>query len=307
MGETEDPKLGGECPCCHARKPRHLGRKEVFEILSCQSCRTIYTSNFAGSSLPRDYDGYYTSENLSVPDFVHKRLDEILAGFSGYRVHNRMLEVGFGAGSLLGAAVRAGWRVEGVEVSESAIRHSQAQGFKTFHGEFSEAHYPPEHFDLVIATELLEHVQNPGAMIREIARVLRPGGLFWGTTPNPRGLSARLLGLEWSVICPPDHLHLLSEKGVMNLLVEAGFRKMRIDTEGSNPFELLKLLGRRKKSGLLPAEGVQPVSGCDRVNAGYRLNETLMKSGSRRAVKNLLNSLLRLSHLGDSLKIRAER
>jgi 2-polyprenyl-6-hydroxyphenyl methylase/3-demethylubiquinone-9 3-methyltransferase len=306
MGGTQDPILG-RCPACHSIVPRHLGRKEVFEVLSCQKCGTIYTSSSSDRAQAQDYDGYYTSENLSVPDFIHKRLDEIVAGFSGYRVYNRMLEIGFGAGSLLAAASRAGWDVEGVEVSESAVKHSEAQGFKTFRGKLSEAGYEAGSFDLVIATELLEHVQDPGAMIREIARILRPGGLFWGTTPNARGISPRLLGLDWSVICPPEHLHLLSENGVRNLLAEAGFRKVSIATEGTNPFELVKWRGRKRRTALVPGGGLPSASGCDRVNADYRLNESLMKSGPRRTVKNLLNGLLRLSHLGDSLKIWAER
>lgn len=306
MAGTEDPVLKG-CPACHAIVARHLGRKEVFEMLSCQKCGTIYTSSTSGRVHAQDYDGYYTSENLSVPDFIHKRLDEIVASFSSYRLHNRMLEIGFGAGSLLAAASRAGWRVEGVEVSQSAVKHGEAQGFRTFRGELSEAGYETGSFDLVVATELLEHLEDPGAMIREIARILRPGGLFWGTTPNSRGISPRLLGLDWSVICPPEHLQLLSEKGVRKLLLEAGFRKVSIGTEGTNPFELLKWRGRNRRIGLLPSGGVAPASGCDRVNASYRLNESLMKSGPRRTVKNFLNSLLRLSHLGDSLKIRAER
>jgi len=113
--------------------------------------------------------------------------------------------------------------------------------------------------------------------------------------------------VDWSVICAPEHLHLLSEKGVRSLCAEAGFRKVDIDTEGTNPFELVKFRGRGRKNDLLSAEASRPISGCDRVNAGYQLNETLMKSGPRRTVKNILNGLLRLSHLGDSLKIKAER
>ncbi len=276
-------------------------------MLSCQKCGTIYTFSSSGRAPVQDYDGYYTSENLSVPDFIHKRLDEIVAGFSGYRVYNRMLEIGFGAGSLLAAASRAGWDVEGVEVSESAVKHGEAQGFKTFHGELCDARYEAGSFDLVIATELLEHIQDPGAIIRETARILRPGGLFWGTTPNSRGISPRLLGLDWSVICPPEHLHLLSENGVRNLLAEAGFRKVSIATEGTNPFELVKWRGGKRRTALVPGGGLPPATGCDRVNAGYRLNESLMKSGPRRTVKNLLNGLLRLTHLGDTLKIWAER
>ena len=125
-----------------------------------------------------------------MPDFIHHRLDEIVFGFSGYRVNNRALEIGFGAGFSLSALTRAGWNAEGVEVSESAVRHGESQGFKAFHGELAEARYEDGSFDLVIATELLEHVPDPSAIIREIARISRPGGLFWGTTPNSRGLSS---------------------------------------------------------------------------------------------------------------------
>ena len=40
--------------------------------------------------------------------------------------------------------------------------------------------------------------------------MLRPGGLFWTTTPHARGLSARVLGLKWRCIWPPEHLQLFS-------------------------------------------------------------------------------------------------
>jgi SAM-dependent methyltransferase len=308
MGGASDAKLAGKCPACHFNIPRNLGRKGNFEILSCRNCGTIYTNGKSESPEAQNYDGYYTAANLLVPDIIHKRLDEIVAGFARYRVQNRMLEVGFGAGSLLSAAVRAGWEVEGVEVSRSAVEQGKAQGFKTFCGELAEARYASGGFDLVIATELLEHVPDPGAMILEIGRILRPGGLFWATTPNSRGLSRRILGLDWSVISPPEHLHLLSENGIRTLLEKAGFRSVRIDAEGTNPFELAKWRGWRKSSSRLPIAEDSPAGyGCERVNAGYRMNEVLMKSRSRRAVKSSLNYLLRVSHLGDSLKIWAER
>ena len=69
-------------------------------------------------------------------------------------------------------------------------------------------------FDVVIASEVLEHVLDPHAMLVEILRVLRPGGLLWATTPHGRGISARLLGLEWSNVCPPEHLQLFSVAGI---------------------------------------------------------------------------------------------
>ena len=290
------------CPACQSSSASLEGEKHDFAVLACRSCGTLYTSTLPDTSHSQDYDGYYTAENLSVPEFINQRLDEIVAGFDRYRDSNKLLEVGFGAGSLLQAATRAGWSVSGVEISKTAAEHGRAQGFETFCGELGQANYANGAFDVVIASELLEHVPDPRLVAQEIARIIRPGGLFWATTPNAKGCSPRLLGLDWSVVSPPEHLHLFSEKGLKTLLLDAGFRSVRIGTEGINPFELFDSLRRRNG-----AKGTEFTTGNERVNSGYRLNEALVKTGPRRAVKNAVNKLLRISHLGDSLKIWAER
>jgi SAM-dependent methyltransferase len=299
---TDETAKRRGCPACQSQSFRSYGLKSEFELLVCRECGTIYASTVPASTAEA-YDDYYTEENLSIPDFIDKRLDEIVAGFARYRRLNRLLEVGFGTASLLRAAARAEWQVEGVEVSRTAIEQARAGGFKTFLGELAAAHYEAASFDVVVASELLEHVPEPSTLIREMARILRPGGLFWATTPNAKGLSARVLGSEWTVICPPEHLHLFSEAGIRRLLAAASFRKIRIRTEGVNPYELLHSL-RAVKPG---DDHAVPAGGCERVNAGYRLNKTLVSNTPGWVVKNLVNGLLRLSHLGDSLKIMAER
>jgi len=234
-------------------------------------------------------------------------LDEIVADFGQYRQGNRLLEIGFGAGTFLHAAQRAGWNAEGVEISKTAAEHGRAEGLKTFCGDLADAHYDDGSFDVVIASEILEHVPNPQVMIREVARIVRPGGLFWATTPNAEGVSARLLGIEWSIVSPPEHLHLFSEDGLRGLLLSEGFGSCVVRTEGMNPIELLSKLRQRARAPREDNNGQRPGAEIDRVGKGYQLNEALLKSRSRRALKNFVNGLLRLSHLGDSLKIRAER
>jgi SAM-dependent methyltransferase len=46
--------------------------------------------------------------------------------------------------------------------------------------------YPNATFDLVFADNVLEHLQRPQAVFNEVARVLKPGGIFLGKTPNRR-------------------------------------------------------------------------------------------------------------------------
>lgn len=52
--------------------------------------------------------------------------------------------------------------------------------------------YADGSFEVVTATEIIEHLENPRAFLREIARVLRPGGLCIISTPNVLNLNSRL-------------------------------------------------------------------------------------------------------------------
>jgi len=292
-----------KCPACGSTKGRKRGPKHNFEMMiTCEACGTLYVERLPDVTEAMDYDAYYTSSNLSVSDFVKKRVEEIVGGFAGYRQTNRLLEIGFGSGAMLRAAARAGWIAEGVEISQTATEHARGQGFKVSCGDLSEAEYPSNHFDVVIASELLEHVSDPLRIATETARILRPGGLLWATTPNINGLSSRMLGLNWTTVSP-DHLHLFSQKGISKLLHSAGFRRVRLDTHGVNPFELWQALFHRDE--FLSADTNTAITA--RVNSGCNLNEALARSGPRRALKKLADQFLRLSRLGDSLKIWAER
>lgn len=294
------------CPACGHAGGRSRGRKNDFPLFSCESCATLYTAHAPGIIQGQDYDSYYTAENLEVPAFIDKRLDEIVSTFERYRKNNRLLDVGFGAGSFLEAAARNNWQAFGVEVSQTAVEHVRERGFEVFSGELREAGYPDEYFDVIVASEVLEHVPNPRALLEDIARVLRPGGLLWATTPHGRGISARLLGLSWSVVCPPDHLQLFSINSIRKLLTSAGLRQIELATHGTNPHELVHELYRRGSRGTQPERAA---GGADfnRVESSYQLNESLSGNTLGRIIKTIVNRLLNVGRLGDSIKIRAEK
>jgi SAM-dependent methyltransferase len=211
----EPPGAGRVCPACGSESGRERGSKQGFALASCTACATLYTSELPA---PYDYDGYYGAHNLDVPAFVHRRHAQIVRGFAPYRRTGRLLDVGFGAGSVMEVARAAGWVAQGVEIAHEAVEHARSLGLEVFHGELAAARYPANHFDVAVAVEVLEHVPDPRALLLEIARVLRPGGLLWATTPHARGASARLLGTGWSLVAPPDHLQLFSRRGVKLLL-----------------------------------------------------------------------------------------
>jgi len=288
------------CAACGSSDAQSMGIKNELEILSCRRCSTVYTPYLPWYSSEVYYETYYWDQNLEPPAFVQSRLEEIVAEFAPYRQTNRLLDIGCGAGNLLRAARKSGWDAQGVDVAVNAAKHVRELGFEVFRGELRDAHFPAAHFDVITAAELLEHLPDPRAELNEIVRLLRPGGLFWTTTPHACGLAARVLGLKWRCISPPEHLQLFSANGLKSLMRDVGFREIRVQTTGSNPIEIWNA-ARRKKA---PATAEQHY---DRVLTGYQLNESLMKSRSRRALKSVLNSVLNASRLGDSLKVFATR
>lgn len=301
---TEDPrseKIPRACAACGSAEAQPLGPKNGFAMVSCRKCSTVYTTYSPWYSSEIYYDTYYKAESLSPPPFVQTRMEEITSEFAAYRQTNRLLDVGCGAGNLLQAARKNGWNAQGVDVAAHSIKHVCELGFEAFHGELQKANFPSQHFDVVTAAEILEHLAEPRLLLEEVARVLRPGGLFWTTTPHARGLSARVLGIKWRCVWPPEHLQLFSVAGLKTMLAAAGFRELRVRTTGGNPLEIVHAMGGKKDA---PKTADQHF---DRVLTGYQLNESLMKSRPRRAIKAVINSALNLTRLGDSLKVFAVR
>lgn len=306
VGERSDKDgIARHCPACVCAVYVERGIKDRFEMVTCRRCQTLYTAHLPEAEGAEDYNRYYQEENLTAPAFIDRRLDEIVAGFAGYHQDGHLLDVGFGAGTLLEAAHRAGWQAFGVEVSQRAADHVRAMGFEVVCGTLAEAQYPSNYFDVVTASEVLEHVVDPQTILQEIARVLRPGGLLWLTTPHGRGISARILGLKWSTVSPPEHLQLFSRSGIKTMLEAAGLRPVQVVTEGVNPYELLH--GLRARIGDTQAANEDGLDGSERVESSYRLNEALMASPSRRRLKDALNGLLNIGRIGDTLKICAEK
>jgi SAM-dependent methyltransferase len=95
-----------------------------------------------------------------------------------------VLDYGAGRGALPAMNFRgAGPRVSAVDVDEAVLGNPYVDDAKVL-GTGGTIPYGDKAFDLVIAHNVLEHVPDPVAAFREIHRVLRPGGVFLGKTPN---------------------------------------------------------------------------------------------------------------------------
>jgi SAM-dependent methyltransferase len=98
----------------------------------------------------------------------------------------RLLDLGCGTGTML-AHLRQFGEVEGLDADERAVEFCRARGesrVRLLDG--PELPLPDETFDVVTALDVLEHIEDDTRALREIARVMRPGGLLLATVPAHR-------------------------------------------------------------------------------------------------------------------------
>ena len=101
-----------------------------------------------------------------------------------------ILEVGCNRGLLLRALKAQGALVYGIDINRGIVDELELPFIK--YGAVENIPYAPASFDKVIASEILEHVENPRVAIKEIERVVKPGGRVFVTYPieQIRGIGA---------------------------------------------------------------------------------------------------------------------
>ena len=96
----------------------------------------------------------------------------------------RVLDLGCRDGALT-RAYAEGNEVVGVDADKEALAEAQKLGIETRWADLDEPlPFEDETFDVVVAGELLEHLRDPGRVVTEARRVLRPGGTFVASVPN---------------------------------------------------------------------------------------------------------------------------
>lgn len=128
----------------------------------------------------------------------------------------RLLDIGCGGGLLSEPMTRLGFEVTGVDASErniaTASTHAREQGLSIDYRASTaeallEAGEPP--FDVILNMEVIEHVADPAAYLRDCARLLKPGGLMIVATLNRtlKALALAKIGAEYILRWLPAGAH----------------------------------------------------------------------------------------------------
>lgn len=145
----------------------------------------------------------------------------------------RVLDIGCNDGTISSQLLKLGIRVCGLDLSAENVRQARERGIDAAVGNAREKlPFEEGYFDVVFAGEIIEHLYDPEAFMREVRRVLRPGGAIVLTTPNLASLGNRmrlLVGRYPKLMSPylsegmGDHIHMFTVDTLERLFVKTGF------------------------------------------------------------------------------------
>jgi 2-polyprenyl-3-methyl-5-hydroxy-6-metoxy-1,4-benzoquinol methylase len=239
-----------DCPVCGIPPSKFLGRRGgtahrqqlgvECQVWQCGNCGLIFPN-----PMPLPVGGpeqhyavppeeYFRNHDPTDREAYAQLLMEHLRSMGVDK--GKLLDVGAGRGELLRVARQEGWDATGIETSptfaEYAARYS---GAEVIQKSLEECAFPEGTFDAVVLGAVLEHLYNPGEVVREIARILKPGGALFIDVPNEAGLYFKLGNLyqrlrrrDWVVnLAPtfePYHVFGFTPKSLRALLAKNGLR-----------------------------------------------------------------------------------
>lgn len=134
------------------------------------SHQDTYTHNEAYAEFLANWD----------PNFYGKYADTLKPDIAGARV----LDVGCGVGQVVGRLTQAGYEAYGVDVSEPSITRAREFSDRCLLYDGKRLPFPDNHFAAAGALNVLEHVEEAEDFIREVVRVVQPGGKIVLSSPN---------------------------------------------------------------------------------------------------------------------------
>ena len=189
---------------------------------------------------------YYEQLWSELPDQLDPPDLELRTRFlaAELKAGDHALDIGCGEGHFTAQMAQTGARVIGAEVAEAALERARKR-----HPDLEFVLVPIDGplpfadnaFDLVWASEVIEHIADTARWLSEVRRVLRPSGRLALTTPSHGRLRVALAGIERFSEPLGDHLHLYTASSLRSLLHEFGFHDVRVRCAGG-PALLRRLL-----------------------------------------------------------------
>lgn len=256
------------CPLCGRQEIRLVHKESEWNIVKCLSCSFVFVNPIPDDiALRCHYQQYLPSEENRIRDWcrmmsgVFSRSLDVIGKENGSH-HGKLLDIGCGYGFFLDLAHKKGWEVYGVEPCDHARAYAAKKGILVDSENLFERAYNDELFDVVTLFYVLEHLPDPLRYLKEINRILKPGGLLLirvpHTTPIVRLL--KIFAIANKLYDVPSHLSDFSPRTIALALEKTGFNEIHTFPGGATRPQAIGQRLISKSSGAL-AEALYKISG----------------------------------------------
>ena len=194
-----------KCDICGHSELRQIFDLGEYNVIECMDCGTrsrdvIYDAEEIDKLYSKDYfcdlqkDFFFDNLELRIKAFKRKlrELDKV------YPRKGTMLDIGCATGTFMKVAKEDGWDVKGIEISKFASEYAKNnEKLEVMNCDLTDAGFEDSSFDVVTMWDLIDHCESPAATMREVCRILKPGGLAAMDTFMEDGLLFALANLSY--------------------------------------------------------------------------------------------------------------
>jgi 2-polyprenyl-3-methyl-5-hydroxy-6-metoxy-1,4-benzoquinol methylase len=252
------------CPVCgsddlahYCRVPSLFVEREFIAYERCRGCGTVLRNpRMPASARVEKYEDKILPDSEKQLDpksqahyaYMMRRIEPLLSDACG----RQLLDFGCGAGGFLLEARDAGFEVTGLELNRDLARHVEEQHDVRVHrGLSSDDDFADARFDVIVSSQVFEHLLDPRGTLEDLQKHLRTPGLLLIEVPNQLDTRERL---RRGALMDDSHLFYFSARSLSQMLeqAQAGFRVLRVE-QGLRPYRFLPDAARRAPLAILGA------------------------------------------------------
>jgi 2-polyprenyl-3-methyl-5-hydroxy-6-metoxy-1,4-benzoquinol methylase len=172
----------------------------------------------------------------------------------------KVLDIGCGYGFLLKLLEKENWDVYGADISQKALKEAVKNSNATLKKMNIERELKFEEnvFDIITMFDLIEHLNSPYISLKNVKRLLKPGGILGIHCPNANAIGRILAKKQWFGIKDRTHKYFFTSFSLEILAVRAGFEIL----ETATPFlplpKCFSFMGRSGLGGAIVMISMKP-------------------------------------------------
>lgn len=253
------------CKICGSHESELIGKPRIdkkfpkvcekdYHIARCKKC-TFYFINPVIDLTQLEWSELYKDNyfaHLNIKDWqinLHKserksRIELILK-YSKLK-NGSFLDIGCGEGFVLEEALKYGYKPYGLDIAGNLHQSLDRSNIQFFKGNIFKANYPENHFSAIYMDSVLEHVDDPISILKEMYRILKPEGIIFTIVPNEDSLINDTKNLLYTLMLqkskygrikpfvPPYHINGFNKKSLAYAIQSVGFNMIKLSQFGGN-------------------------------------------------------------------------